>query len=328
MVSEAAIEAAGRLIREGGLVAMPTETVYGLGANALDAEAVARVFAAKARPSFDPLIVHVADMESAWALADLDAVPAASRPLVRVLADVFWPGPLTMVLPKRGVIPGVVTSGLKTVGLRVPAHPVALALIEAADRPIAAPSANVFGGISPTRAEHVTVPCDAVLDGGPCSTGMESTVVGFDPGASESGVVVLRLGGTSTEAIEQVVGGAVAVAKPGEKIASPGMLERHYAPRTPLRIVERSNYQAIDIKGQKIGRLSLRGEAIDGALEFTAHEVLDPQGDLTAAAARLFEAMHRLDDTGLDLIVAELVADVGLGRAINDRLRRAAVQGK
>lgn len=353
------IQYAGRILREGGLVAFPTETVYGLGANALDADAVAKVFAAKARPSFDPLIVHVADAEAAWALVDLEALPEAQRKFPGALAAAFWPGPLTLVLPRRRagkqesrragnksgcetavietgsdpfLIPGIVTSGLETVGVRVPRHPVAQQLLAAAGGPIAAPSANIFGGISPTRAEHVAVPCDTVLDGGACATGVESTVVGFEG----EGVVVLRLGGTSVEMIESVVGqlpgvsggGAVTVAKPGEKITSPGMLDRHYAPRTPMRLVERlQQVDPAELGGKRVGLLSLHGDTGRG-MGFAHIETLSAAGDLTAAAARLFEAMHRLDALGLDLIVAEGVPERGLGRAINDRLRRAAVVGR
>lgn len=332
MVSDEEIQDAGRVIREGGIVAMPTETVYGLGANALDATAVAKVFAAKARPSFDPLIVHVPDAEAVWRLVDLDKLPESQRHLPGVLAEAFWPGPLTLVLPKRSHIPGIVTSGLDTVGVRVPRHQVAQAFLAAAGVPIAAPSANVFGGISPTRAEHITIDCDRVLDGGPCATGVESTVVGFDDpraggasrGTSGNGVVVLRLGGTSVEAIERAVGGAVLVAKPGEKIASPGMLDRHYAPRTPMRLVHKlEDLDPASLGNQRVGLLSLRGEQGRG-MGFAAAEVLSATGDLTAAAAKLFDAMHRLDAAGLDLMVAETVPEQGIGRAINDRLRRAA----
>lgn len=353
MPTEQEIQDAGRVIREGGLVAMPTETVYGLGANALDADAVAKVFASKARPSFDPLIVHVADADAAWELVDLKKLPEMLRHLPGVLAEAFWPGPLTLVLPRReaekqesgragneqeisrfsGGVPGIVTSGLDTVGVRVPRHPVAQQLLRAAGVPIAAPSANMFGGISPTRAEHVAVDCDVVLDGGPCATGVESTVVGFDDAASGSGggggVVVLRLGGTSVEAIEQALagflgGGSVAVAKPGEKIASPGMLDRHYAPRTPMRRVPRlEDIDPASLGNRRVGLLSLRGEQGRG-MGFAAAEILSATGDLTAAAAQLFDAMHRLDRAGLDLIIAEAVPEQGLGRAINDRLRRAA----
>ncbi|MEM8737888.1 MAG: L-threonylcarbamoyladenylate synthase [Planctomycetota bacterium] len=330
MVSPAEIQQAGVTLRGGGLVAVPTETVYGLGAHALDPDAVARVFAAKGRPSFDPLIVHTASAEAAWALVDLEPLPPAQRPLSARLAEACWPGPLTLVLPKRssspeirgGGVPGIVTSGLDTVGVRVPDHPVARALIEAAGVPIAAPSANPFGGTSPTRAQHVTVPCDHVLDGGPCATGVESTVLGFDDAGQP---VVLRLGGTPVEKLEALLRRPIPVARAGERVSSPGMLDRHYAPRTPLQILPRGHDLAAEVMSAhpRIGALSLQGIRAHGRA-FAAEEILSPAGDLTAAAAGLFEALHRLDAADLDLIVAQTVPEEGLGRAINDRLQRAA----
>ena len=311
-----------RLLRTGGLVAFPTETVYGLGANALDADAVAKIFASKQRPSFDPLIVHVPEPDAAWGLVaggGQDVPPMARR-----LAEAFWPGPLTLVLNKTAAIPGIVTSGLDTVGLRVPDHAVALELLRQAGVPVAAPSANPFGGVSPTRAVHVTVPCDAVVDGGPCRTGVESTVVGFD---DDGAVVVLRLGGTPTEAIEAVVGGAVAVAKPGAKLTSPGMLERHYAPRTPLHLVD--DTRAVPVarrRAERLGVLVLDPDRFDDGEGFAHRFVLSAHGDLVQAAARLFDTLRAADDADLGGLVATPVPDAGLGRAINDRLRRAAVR--
>ena len=324
MVSNAEIGRAARLIRDGEIVAFPTETVYGLGANALNAAAVAKVFEAKARPSFDPLIVHVAATQAAWGL--VRDVPDAAQ----ALAEAFWPGPLTLVLPKRDVVPGIVSAGLNSVGVRVPSHPVARALIERAGVPIAAPSANRFGGISPTRAEHVTVPCAMVLDGGPCTTGVESTVIGFDAGGQ---AVLLRPGGTAAEDVEAVLGTELLRPDPNaapDAPVSPGMLDRHYAPRTPLRLVEKngalcaSRYAA---PTSRTGLLRLRGRDVN-ADGFEYVETLSPTGDLAEAAVNLFDAMHRLDAAGLDLIVAERVPDEGLGRAINDRLRRAATPFK
>ena len=332
MVSNADIKRAARLIREGEIVAFPTETVYGLGADAQYGRAVAKIFEAKSRPRFDPLIVHVATPQAAWELAR--EVPVAAR----ALAEAFWPGPLTLVLPKVQCrmpedgsvevtgIPDIVTAGLGTVGIRVPAHPVARALIEATESPIAAPSANRFGGISPTRAEHVTVPCAMVLDGGPCTTGVESTVIGFD---ADGRAVLLRPGGAAAEEIESVLGTGLLRPDPNaarDAPMSPGMLDRHYAPRTPLRLVEEngalraSRYAA---GASRTGLLRLHGR--DGTAEGFAYvETLSSTGDLTEAAAHLFDAMHRLDAAGLDLIVAERVPEEGLGRAINDRLRRAS----
>ena len=316
MMRDADLQLPAELLRTGHLVAFPTETVYGLGANALDADAVAKIFASKQRPSFDPLIVHVPEPDAAWALA------ADVPPLARQLADAFWPGPLTLVLPKTDAIPGIVTSGLDTVGLRVPDHPVALALLRAAGVPVAAPSANPFGGVSPTRAEHVTVPCDAVVDGGPCRTGVESTVVGFD---ARGGAVVLRLGGTPTEEIEAVVGGVVAVARPGAKLTSPGMLERHYAPRTPLHLVDSTRTVSVDRRrAERLGVLILSPDAFDDAEGFAQCFALSAHGDLIEAAARLFDVLRTADHAELGGLVATPVPDHGLGRAINDRLRRAA----
>lgn len=311
------LEYPAELLRTGGLVAFPTETVYGLGANALDGDAVAKIFASKQRPSFDPLIVHVPDPGAAWALA------ADVPPLARELAKAFWPGPLTLVLNKTAAIPGIVTSGLDTVGLRVPDHPVALALLRRAGVPVAAPSANPFGGVSPTRAAHVTVPCDAVVDGGPCRTGVESTVVGFD---EQGQAVVLRLGGTPVEAIEAVIGGAVAVAKPGAKLTSPGMLERHYAPRTPLRLVDDTRSVSVaQRRNERLGVLVFNPDAFVDGEGFVQQWGLSQHGDLVEAAARLFDTLRRADDAQLGGLVATPVPDEGLGRAINDRLRRAAV---
>ena len=332
MVSTADIERAARLIRDGEIVAFPTETVYGLGADARYGKAVAKIFEAKGRPRFDPLIVHVATTQAAWELAR--EVPVAAR----ALAEAFWPGPLTLVLPKVHCrmpkdgtvevsgIPDIVTAGLGTVGIRVPSHPVARALVEAAESPIAAPSANRFGGISPTRAEHVTVPYAMVLDGGPCATGVESTVIGFN---AEGRAVLLRPGGTAAEEIESVLGAGLLRPDPNaapDAPMSPGMLDRHYAPRTPLRLVEESGALRASRYATQTSRTGLlRFYGGNGTAEGFAHiETLSPTGNLTEAAANLFDAMHRLDAAGLDLIVAERVPHMGLGRAINDRLRRAS----
>ena len=331
MTSATDIQHAATLLQAGKLVALPTETVYGLGASAFDADAVAGIFAAKQRPSFDPLIVHVAEAGDAWDLADLDSLPEASRDLPQKLADAFWPGPLTLVLPRRAQvtwrgklrpgIPGIVSSGLDTVGLRVPSHPIARQLLQQACLPVAAPSANRFGGISPTRAEHVQVPCAMVLDGGPCATGVESTVVGFDG----SGAVVLRLGGTETESIEALLDAPVRVAKPGQAIASPGMLDRHYAPRTPLTLLPPHADPASHLPAGRVGLIACHTPPTESR-SFCTVEILSPRGDLIEAAASLFDAMHRLDAAGLDAILAQPAPEHGLGRAINDRLRRAAAK--
>ena len=310
------VERAASLLREGRLVAFPTETVYGLGADALNPHAVARIFAAKGRPLFDPLIVHLAD--ASWISRVAAGISLQARELVRH----FWPGPLTLVLPKTEAVPDLVTSGLPTVAVRVPDHPVARELLSKADTPAAAPSANLFGRLSPTTAAHVADQLadriDYILDGGPCRVGVESTVLSI---ATDT-PVLLRPGGLPLEEIEAAIG---PVARPdvsrhpsAAAQPSPGMLPRHYAPRTPVRIG-----RAVDFTpaGRRVGLLTWRPEGLAG---FAAIEALSPTGDLTEAAANFFAAMRRLDAQSLDLILAEPFPEHGLGRALNDRLRRAA----
>lgn len=305
-------------LRAGGVVGMPTETVYGLAGDALNPAAVARIFETKARPRFDPLIVHVTGLDAARALTT--ALPDAAL----VLAREFWPGPLTLVLPKRDLVPDITTSGLPAVALRVPSHPVALALLDAFGGPLAAPSANRFGSISPTTSQHVrrefgdAVPI--VLEGGPCETGVESTIVSFADGDP----LLLRPGGLPIELIEARIG-PVRRPAPGEKrVLAPGMLERHYAPRTPMRLAATLD-DAVALALAASGRAGLLalGPVAD-ASSFATVEMLSHAGDLREAAAALFAAMRRLDAAGLDLIVAQRVPDEGLGLAINDRLRRAS----
>jgi L-threonylcarbamoyladenylate synthase len=314
----AAVAEAAGIVRRGGLVAFPTETVYGLGANAFDPRAVARIFAVKARPSFDPLIVHLADASA------LPRVAESRDPRVLRLAARFWPGPLTLVLPRRDEVPDLVTSGLDTVGVRVPAHPAARALIQAAARPIAAPSANPFGYVSPTTAGHVAEllgdEVDLVLDGGPCRVGVESTIVSLatDP------PVLLRPGGVPREELEQALGVPLAVGTAAERPIAPGQMARHYATRTPLRILPGGPGPAPEGAG-RVGLLAFR-RAPEAAAGYAAVEVLAPDGEPASAAARLFAALRRLDSLELDLILAEPCAETGLGHAIMDRLRRAAAR--
>ncbi len=308
------IQKAARIIQEGGLVAFPTETVYGLGADATNPLAVARIFEAKNRPQFDPLIVHVADLRQAEILA-LKFPQAAFK-----LAEKFWPGPLTLVLPKGAMIPDLVTSSLPSVALRVPNHPIALELILESGRPIAAPSANPFGGISPTTAHHVRKSLgdkvDMILDGGPCSVGVESTVVSF----TGETPALLRPGGLSLEEIEAVIGPVRTSQNQGGAPQAPGQLDRHYAPRTPLKLETR--LPGLTQAKQRLGLLTLNPP--DDFSRFQAVEILSSKGDLREAAANLFAAMRRLDDLNLDLIIALEVPSRGLGLAINDRLKRAA----
>ncbi|RLA78442.1 MAG: threonylcarbamoyl-AMP synthase [Deltaproteobacteria bacterium] len=304
-----AIRRAAEVIRRGGVVAFPTETVYGLGADAFNARAVALIFELKGRPRFDPLIVHVADpgdVKRLWQEVDSRA---------RKLMERFWPGPLTLVLPKRAEVPDIVTAGLGTVAVRMPAHPVALALIREAETPVAAPSANPFGRLSPTTAEHVLQGLgervEVILDGGRCPVGVESTVLALDGEPR-----LLRPGGVPVEQIEEVIGPVKKDLRPTRPEA-PGGLPRHYSPRTPLRLLQRGEEIP---RGLKVGLLAFKTPR-EG---FVRVEVLSPSGDLREAAARLFEALHRLDSAGLDLILAESVPEEGLGLAIMDRLRRAS----
>lgn len=303
-----------QLLEAGQLVAFPTETVYGLGANALDVDAVLRIFEAKGRPQFDPLIVHCDSPEHAFALAS--DIPVAARQL----AQRFWPGPLTLVLPKRPIVPDLVTSGMPTVALRVPAHPLALELLTAFGGPIAAPSANKFGRISPTTAEHVRSEfgeeLQLVLDGGPCRTGIESTIVslvGPHP-------VLLRPGGISIELLKSLLPTLeLPVADPTHPLA-PGQLPSHYAPVTPLLIGGKTAPDAL--LGKQLGFV---GVGPTRSTSGYAHvEWLSRTGELREAASQLFAALRRLDALRLDCIVAELAPDRGLGVAINDRLVRAS----
>jgi L-threonylcarbamoyladenylate synthase len=312
------ISRAASLITGGGLVAFATETVYGLGANAYDPQAVARIFAAKERPRFDPLIVHVGAV--AWLVNVVSSVP----PLARCLVDAFWPGPLTLVLPKTDRIPDLATAGLPTVGVRMPSHPSALKLLLQANVPIAAPSANLFGHVSPTTAQHVAEQLgeriDYVLDGGACTVGVESTILDL----SGEQPILLRPGGLALEALEAEIGpiqAAGATANEHAPQSSPGRMLRHYATGTPLMMAD--EVQTLP-PVERSGLLTLITEPGDD--RYASTEVLSERCDLTEAAANLFAAMRRLDARGLEVIVARPVPEAGLGRAINDRLRRAALK--
>jgi len=296
----AAIAEGAGLIRAGGIVAVPTETVYGLAADATDSAAVARIYAAKGRPSFNPLIVHVLDLAAAERLAvfDNDA---------RALAAAFWPGPLTLVLPLRGDagIASLVTAGLATVALRVPAHRAMRDLLEASGVPLAAPSANASGAISPTRAAHVVASLGArvalIVDDGACAAGVESTIV--------AGRTVLRPGPITLDAILAHLPGATADTAASATITAPGQLASHYAPTKPLRL----NVTAADADEWLIGFGAVEGDA-----------TLSASGDPVEAAARLFDALHAADAAPRPRIAVAPVPEGGIGAAINDRLRRAA----
>jgi L-threonylcarbamoyladenylate synthase len=307
--SEEAISQAARALVRGEIVAFPTETVYGLGANARDGHAVTKVFAAKDRPRFNPLIVHVSDIAAAETYATFDET-------ARKLAKAFWPGPLSLVLPKRPAsgIADLVTAGLDTIALRVPNHAIAQALLKASQLPVAAPSANRSGRISPTTAEHVAAELGdlpaMILDGGPCARGLESTVVrvtGETP-------VLLRLGAVPRQEIETVLGHPVALADEDAPIASPGQLERHYAPNTPLRL------DATEVEPDE-ALLAFGPEEPQGSLTTIN---LSAAADLAEAATKLFAGLRMLDQSGASRIAVMPIPDQGLGEAINDRLRRAA----
>lgn len=307
-----AIRRAAQALARGEIVAFPTETVYGLGANALDALAVAKVFAAKERPRFNPLIVHVLNLAEA---GEYGLVNAAAR----TLAEAFWPGPLTLVLKRRSTcdVADLVSAGLDTIALRAPAHPVAQALLAKAALPLAAPSANRSGRISPTTAAHVEAELGdrpaMILDGGPSPLGIESTVVsmvGQEP-------ALLRPGAIPREAIERVLGARLAKAKAAERAASPGQLRSHYAPNTPLRL------DATTVHPDE-ALLAFGGNVPAGA-RVTIN--LSQSGNLEEAAARLFAALRELDQAGVATIAVMPIPAIGLGEAINDRLRRATDRG-
>jgi L-threonylcarbamoyladenylate synthase len=305
-----AIAEAVSLLSAGELVALPTETVYGLGASALDPLACAKVFEAKERPLSDPLIVHLPDL--AW----LEKL-ASPNSLAHTLAERFWPGPLTMVLPRTELVPDIVTDGQDTVAVRMSAHPIFREIASAFGKPIAAPSANRFGRISPTRPDHVLAELGGriplIVDGGPCTHGIESTIVSV----REQGVAILRHGPITREQFEEIV---PVVSEPRD-IHTPGSMKSHYAPRTPLDILPVE-------KIAEISDLSRTGLlAFSNATAGFGHiEVLSPSGDLREAAANLYGAMRRLDEAGVDRILAEPIPETGLGVAIMERLRKAAAR--
>jgi L-threonylcarbamoyladenylate synthase len=309
------IRQAAKIIKRGGIVAFPTETVYGLGADVFNPLAAARIFEVKRRPYFDPLIVHVAGY------ADLEKLVTEIPSDAKRLMERFWPGPLTVVLLKRAEVPDLVTAGLPTVAVRMPKHAMTLSLIRLADCPIVGPSANPFGYLSPTTAEHVQdqlgSQIDFILDGGPCEVGVESTILSF----SEKKPRLLRPGGVPLEEIESIIGEVEITPIEKGRPSAPGMLPRHYAPRTPI-ILDWSKKNLDSYRDKKIGLLAF--QETKNFLKFYQVEVLSKKGDFREAAANLFSAIRRLDTLNLDLILAEAVPEVGLGRAIMDRLRRAS----
>jgi L-threonylcarbamoyladenylate synthase len=306
------IEKAKALLEGGELVAIPTETVYGLAGNALDNSSVTRIFEVKGRPQFDPLIVHVPSFVAAAQYADNDV------PLAKKLANQFWPGPLTLLLRKKTVIGDLVTSGLETVGLRCPDNALTGSLLKMLSFPLAAPSANPFGYVSPTRPEHVEEQLGNkiayILDGGICRVGVESTIIGFD----HETPVIYRLGGITQEQIESVIGPVTVRTHSTSNPKAPGQLISHYAPRKKLVLGNLAELQQ-KYASENFGVISFQQDA-----PLPYKFILSPSGRLDEAAQNLFLALRTLDKMPIDIILAEPVPDTGLGRAINDRLRRAA----
>lgn len=306
------IQKAKTVLTQGGLVAIPTETVYGLAANAINVTSVAKIFEVKGRPTFDPLIVHVPDLES------VKSYSGEINEHAEILAKHFWPGPLTLLLKKKQIIPDLVTAGLSTVGLRCPDHPLTRNLLTRLTFPLAAPSANPFGYVSPTRPAHVEEQLgdkiDYILDGGPCKVGVESTIVGFPNGRP----TVLRLGGIAVEQIEAIIGKVDVRTHSTSNPQAPGQLESHYAPRQRVVLGNIEDLMKI-FAGVRYAVMSFE-KRYDIPFSF----VLSESGSLNEAAANLFQALRTLEKMPVEIILAERVPDHGLGRAINDRLKRAA----
>ncbi|TWU34221.1 L-threonylcarbamoyladenylate synthase [Novipirellula artificiosorum] len=324
--SESTLDRAVTLLGEGRLVVLPTETVYGLAANAWNREAVMRIFAAKQRPANNPLIVHVASVDRIGEAAALP-VDGSTRQQFDALSD-LWPGPLTLVLPRSEKVPPCVTAGRDTVAVRVPSHPVATRLLERCPFPIAAPSANRSNYISPTTAEHcargLAGEVELIIDGGPCDCGVESTIVALD----RSGARLLRPGAVSAEEVARRLDVPIerlirqTQFEPGE-IESPGMLREHYSPSTPLFLL--AGNQAVDVL-PRTGRIAFSPLDTAEATQYDRLETLSDSGDLNEVARRLFAALRRLDLLGLDQIHVDVCEPIGMGRAIMDRLCRAAAK--
>lgn len=326
-----AVDEAVRLLREGEVIALPTETVYGLAANALDAEAVAKIFEAKERPTFDPLIVHLASKDQIDLVAD---VPPEIAPTLKKMIERFWPGPLTILLPKKPIVPDLVTAGLPTVAVRVSSNPIFRRVITGLGKPLAAPSANRFGSISPTSASAVLSELDGrihlIVDAGACMFGLESTIIKIEPGSPKMFIDIVRPGPITPEDLKAY--GKVRHATRtvvDQATAAPGQLASHYAPKTPLRLLERPS-DFIPEEGKRYALLSYRGEEKDGYLNLCEWEevmMLSPgNGKLPEAAVRFFYVLRALDKLGVDEIIAEPLHEHGMGIAMMDKLRRASVR--
>lgn len=310
------VEEAARLLKQGEVVAIPTETVYGLAGNAFEPKALAKIFAAKERPTFDPLIVHISDISQ---MADIAKdIPEEAYQL----AKAFWPGPLTMILPKKDCIPDLCTSGLPSVAVRFPSHPVAQAIINASGLPLAAPSANLFKHVSPTTAEHVAAQLSdriaGIVDGGPCQVGVESSIVSLTGDVP----TVLRPGAITPEMVKKVLGRVAikeSTSKPGEAMQAPGQCDTHYRPQVPLYFGEVPANAVLPENTVRIAFGNYQG-VIPAAVNLSA------TGDMTEATAKLYAYMHDLDDPKYDLILVDPIPNQGFGMALNDRLKRASIK--
>ncbi len=312
------IHKAAELLRQEAVIGLPTETVYGLAGNIFSEKAIRTIYETKQRPYYNPLIVHIGSM------ADLDKVAKNIPSMARDLARRFWPGPLTLLLEKTDAVPSLVTAGKETVAVRMPDHPVALALLNTIDFPLAAPSANPFGAISPTTAKHVEhyfhnkIPM--VLEGGPCRKGVESTIIGFRGDSA----ILYRYGAIPQEEIELITGPLTLHNKEESTPDAPGMLSKHYSPRTPTVLTTDVPGTIRYYEGKKAGLL-LFSNKMEGYND-GPQLILSDKGDLGEAAAHLYEYLHRLDEKKPDLIICEKMKEEGLGRTINDRLLRASVE--
>jgi L-threonylcarbamoyladenylate synthase len=315
MISKDIIKAKNVLLKN-GLVAIPTETVYGLAGNAYSEEAIQKIFELKKRPYYNPLIVHLKSTNSILDIAS--EIPESAL----ILADKFWPGPLTLVLKKQNHLSDLITAGKETVAVRVPNHPLTLALLDELDFPLAAPSANPFGSISPTSAEHVFnyfgQEIDVILDGGKCEKGVESTIIGWE----NKKAILYRHGSISLEEIEEITGKLSIRTTSDTTPNSPGMLSRHYAPITDTYLTKDVSEFLKYFEGKKIGLLLFKKTIQNDNI--VSQEILSKSGDLLEAAKNLYAAMHRLDQNKLDVIIAERLPDEGLGKTINDKLERAS----
>jgi L-threonylcarbamoyladenylate synthase len=314
------INKAKEVLLRNELIALPTETVYGLAANAFSDSAIKKIFELKNRPFYNPLIVH---LKSATSIRDI-AMEIPETALL--LADKFWPGPLTLVLKKQEHISDLITAGKKTVAVRVPNHPLALALLETLEFPLVAPSANPFGFISPTTAAHVFnyfgESLEVVLDGGACEKGVESTIIGFE----NNQPILYRRGSIAVEDIEKIVGKLRFQTTNDTSPSSPGMLSRHYAPKTETYLATNVSELLKSFEGKKIGLLLFKNPIKN--INSIHQEILTKSGDFNEAAKNLYAAMHRLDQNKLDVIIAERLPDEGLGKTINDKLERATKKNK